>query len=98
MTGAVDGKAVLVGSRTLLEEHGISVSVLEDDMRRMENEGKTTMLVAVGGELMGVVAVADTLKDDSVAAVRELKSLGLRTIMLTGDNQRTLKPSLDMSE
>jgi len=87
--GIVDSRDVLVGSRTLLEEHGISVSMLEDDMRRLENEGKTTMLVAVGGELMGVVAVADTLKDDSVAAVRELKSLGLRTIMLTGDNQRT---------
>jgi len=87
--GVVDSRVVLVGSRTLLEEHGISVSALEDDMRRLENEGKTTMLVAVGGESMGVVAVADTLKDDSVAAVRELKSLGLRTIMLTGDNQRT---------
>ncbi|MCG2767979.1 MAG: heavy metal translocating P-type ATPase, partial [Anaerolineae bacterium] len=87
--GVVDGKVVWVGSRTLLEEQGISASALEDDMRRLENEGKTTMLVMVGGELMGVVAVADTLKDDSVAAVRELKSLGLRTVMLTGDNQRT---------
>jgi len=96
----VDGCAVLVGSRAFLKEHGILnpksqtpnpkiTSALEDDMRRLEDEGKTAMLVAVDGELMGLLAVADTLKDDATAAVRELKTLGLETVMLTGDNQRT---------
>jgi len=87
--GLVDGKRVLVGSRALLEEHGVDVAVLEDEMRRLEDEGKTAMLVAVDGELLGLLAVADTLKDDAVAAVRELKALGLETAMLTGDNRRT---------
>jgi Cu+-exporting ATPase len=91
--GVVDGKGVLVGSRALMEEHGVAVAPMEDEMRRLEDEGKTAMLVAVGEHgvpnLFGALAVADTLKDDAVAAVRELKTLGLRTWMITGDNQRT---------
>ncbi len=97
--GVVDGKSVLVGSRALMEEHvpnfkaqtsnSKTVAAMEDEMRRLENEGKTVMLVAVDGELLGLLAVADTLKDDAVDAVRELKALGLRTVMITGDNQRT---------
>lgn len=89
--GTVDGKRVLVGSRALLEEHGVAVAVMEDEMRRLEDEGKTAMLVAVDGELLGLLAVADTLKEDAVAAVRELRALGLQTAMITGDNQRTAR-------
>jgi Cu+-exporting ATPase len=94
--GKVDGKSVLVGSRALMEENGVAVAPMEDEMRRLEDEGKTAMLVAwspelVRGEweLFGLLAVADTLKDDAVDAVRGLKALGLRTVMITGDNQRT---------
>jgi Cu+-exporting ATPase len=87
--GTVDGRAVLVGSRALLHEHGVDASALEDGMRRLEDEAKTAMLVAVDGKALGLLAVADTLKDDSVAAIRELKALGLETAMITGDNQRT---------
>lgn len=87
--GTVDGRALLVGSRALMEEHSVAVAAMEDEMRRLEDEGKTAMLVAVDGELLGLLAVADTLKDDAVAAVRELKELGLETAMLTGDNRRT---------
>jgi Cu+-exporting ATPase len=83
-------RKVIVGTRGLLEEEGIvGVELMEDDMRRLESEGKTAMLVAVDGQLLGLLAVADTLKEDAVAAVRELKALGLETAMLTGDNQRT---------
>jgi len=90
--GVVDGQTVLVGSRALMEENGVERTALEEiegDMRRLEDAGKTAMLVAVNGELLGLLAVADTLKDDAVAAVRELKALGLETAMITGDNQRT---------
>ena len=91
--GVVDGKSVLVGSRALMEENGVAVAAMEDEMRRLEDEGKTAMLVAVAEDgvpnLFGALAVADTLKDDAVDAVRELKALGLRTVMITGDNQRT---------
>jgi Cu+-exporting ATPase len=89
--GVVDGKSALVGSRVLLEENGVAVAALEDEMRHLEDEGKTAMLVAVDGELLGLLAVADTLKEDAVAAVRELRALGLETAMITGDNQRTAR-------
>ena len=82
---------VLVGTRALLQEEGISVDEIEDVMRSLEEEGKTAMLVAMDGQLLGVIAVADTLKAEAVDAVRELKSLGLETAMITGDNERTAR-------
>jgi Cu+-exporting ATPase len=87
--GEVDGRTVLVGSRAFMDGQGVAVAAMEQDMRRLEDEGKTAMLVASDGELLGVLAVADTLKDDAVAAVRELQALGLETAMITGDNERT---------
>jgi Cu+-exporting ATPase len=85
----VDGYRVLVGSRRLMREFDIDPEPLEADLVRLEDEAKTAMLVAVDGQLAGVIAVADTLKDDSVAAIRELASMGIQTAMITGDNQRT---------
>ena len=79
----------LVGNRKLMEEENINYKSLEDDVKRLEGEAKTAMLVAVNGKMAGAVAVADTLKPDSVQAIRELEMLGLRTTMLTGDNRRT---------
>jgi Cu+-exporting ATPase len=89
---SLDGAAeqsVLVGSRTLLREAGLSIGVAQDEMLRLEGQGKTVMLVAVGGRLLGLVAVADTLKADAPEAVAELHALGLETVMLTGDNHLT---------
>ena len=85
----VDGRRVLVGSRLLMREHDIDPTPLEADMRRLEHEAKTAMLVAVDDDLAGVVAVADTLKENSIAAIRELQAMGVETAMITGDNQRT---------
>ncbi|MDP3487419.1 MAG: HAD-IC family P-type ATPase, partial [Bacillota bacterium] len=64
-------------------------SPAEQDTARLEGEGKTAMLVAVDDRVIGVVAVADTLKDDSAAAIEELKHMGLVPVMITGDNRRT---------
>ena len=85
----VDGQRVLVGSRRLMEENDVDPAPLEETLRSLENDAKTAMLVAVDGRLAGVIAVADTLKDDSANAIRELHSMGLETAMITGDNQRT---------
>jgi Cu+-exporting ATPase len=85
----VDAQRVLVGSRSLMDDAGIAVDAMSGVMERLEQEGKTAMLVAAGQDLLGVIAVADTLKDDAALAVRELESLGLETVMLTGDNWRT---------
>ena len=89
IVATVEGVRVLVGSRRLMQEEGIAVDALDVMLRRFEDAGKTAMLVAVEGEPAGVIAVADTLKEDSAQAVAALHHMGIRTAMLTGDNQRT---------
>ena len=80
---------VLVGNRKLMDEAGIDYGGLEQVLERLEEEAKTAMLVARNGKCVGVVAEADTLKEDSAQAIAELEKLGLQTTMLTGDNKRT---------
>ncbi len=89
VTGVAAGGRVFVGSRRLMAEQDVDYTALEARMEALENEGKTAMLVAVDGKLAGLVAVADTLKDDAAQAVAELESMGIKTAMITGDNQRT---------
>ena len=85
----VDSTAVRVGSRRWLEEEGIDTHALEATASSLEADGKTAMLVALDAHLAGVIAVADTLKDDSAAAIEELHRMGIETAMITGDNRRT---------
>lgn len=81
-------KAVLVGNLKLMEQYGVKV---KDDgvFERLENEAKTVVVVAVDTEFAGVIAVADAMKDDSYLAIKELNEMGIKTVMLTGDNKRT---------
>lgn len=85
----VDGQQLLVGTRKLMEKHGVSIQSALMEQQELESEGKTVMLIAVNREYAGLVAVADTVKETSAAAVSRLKQLGLDVIMLTGDNERT---------
>jgi Cu+-exporting ATPase len=85
----VEGQRVLVGSRRLLESHNVVLNGLEVPLARLEEEAKTAMLVAVNGEAAGIVAVADTVKEGSVEAIRRMQAMGLDVVMITGDNQRT---------
>jgi P-type Cu+ transporter len=85
----VDGRVVLVGTSQLLAERGVDTSDLEPEGARLGEQGKTAIHVAIDGTPAGVVAVADTLKDDSPLAVRALRGLGLEVVMITGDNRRT---------
>jgi len=85
----VGGQTVLVGNRKLMDENNIVLSALEADPERIAAEGKTPMYVAIGGEPAGIVAVADTVKASSKAAVDTLRSMGKEVIMITGDNSRT---------
>ncbi len=89
VAATVDGRQVLVGSRRLLESNGIVLERLDEVLARLEEEAKTAMLVAVDGQALGVIAVADTLKEGSVEAIGQMKDLGLEVIMITGDNRRT---------
>ena len=85
----VGDHAILLGNRKLMAQAGISATSAEESVQRLESDGKTTMLLAVDGKLAGIVAVADTLKEHSVDAVRALKGMGIEVVMLTGDNRRT---------
>jgi Cu+-exporting ATPase len=88
--GEIKGQStILVGNRKLMAEEGIDYSNLEPELKRLEEEAKTVMLIAKDKTCVGVIAEADTLKDDSVEAITELEKLGLQTTMLTGDNRRT---------
>jgi cation-transporting ATPase V len=86
----VDATVVHVGRRKLMNEAGLmGCTALDEVARRLEGEGKTAIFVGWDGRVRGVLAVADTLKDDAPAAVAELKAMGIQVVMITGDNQRT---------
>ena len=87
----VDGQTVLLGSPGLMAERGIDMSTVQADVLRLQDEGKTVMAVAVAGNLAGLLAVADTVKESSAAAIAKMHKQGLRVVMLTGDNWRTAK-------
>jgi P-type Cu+ transporter len=85
----VDGKHILLGNRKLMQEKQVSFTPLMERAEILEGEGKTVMFVAVDGRPAGLIAVADTLKEHAIEAVKRLQKLGLETIMITGDNRRT---------
>lgn len=85
----VDGREVLVGTRRLFAEEGISLDDLGGDVERLGAEGRTLMLVAADGRAVGIVAAADTVRESSRAAIAELRELGVEAVMMTGDNRRT---------
>jgi Cu+-exporting ATPase len=91
VSGQVGDRAVLLGNAKLMRERGIAINQLQGDWERLAEEGKTPMYVAANGSALGLVAVADTVKPDSKAAIEVLKRLGIEVVMLTGDNERTAK-------
>lgn len=91
VTAEIEGKRILFGNRKLMSKFGLDSAEVEQRMGSLESDGKTVMIVAEGNEILGLIAVADTLKTSSPAAIRELKKLGVETVMLTGDNEKTAK-------
>ncbi|WP_049972717.1 heavy metal translocating P-type ATPase [Haladaptatus cibarius] len=85
------GSEILVGNRKLLSNNDVAPDPAEETMQRLENEGKTAMLVAYEGELIGVVADADTVKESARDAVSALQRRGIDVMMITGDNERTAR-------
>jgi Cu+-exporting ATPase len=84
-----NGAKVLLGNRKLMETNHVNIGDLEEEMKALEEDGKTAMLMAVNGKPAGLIAVADTLKEHSTDAVKTLRQMGLEVIMITGDNERT---------
>jgi len=86
-----DNKTIYVGNRRLMEEENIHVKALEERLSQLEEEGKTAMLVAVDGNIEGIIAVADRIKESSKEAIEKLIHMGLEVYMITGDNERTAR-------
>ena len=80
---------IFLGNRKLMEDKKIDLEIAQDEDVRLSNEGKTPMFIAKDTTLMGIIAVADVLKENSGQAIKELHKLGIKVAMLTGDNKRT---------
>jgi Cu+-exporting ATPase len=87
--GVVNGKEVLVGSETLMKQGGIETGSLSGSIQKFQNSAKTVVMVSVDGDMAGILAIADSIKEDAPGAIKALKDMGFKTIMLTGDNKKT---------
>jgi Cu+-exporting ATPase len=88
LEATVEGHAVLIGTRRLLSERSIAYDILEERLVALEQQGKTTMIVVIDGQVAGLVAVADTVKVGSNESIKQLQAQGLAVWMITGDNRR----------
>ncbi|MFQ5914789.1 MAG: heavy metal translocating P-type ATPase, partial [Nitrospinota bacterium] len=87
----VEGRGVVVGSPRFLAEEGVDLASLQDRLEKMESRGQTVVAVAEAGRPAGLIAIADTLKDDAAQTIARMKEAGLEPVMITGDNWRTAK-------
>ncbi|MDJ0573502.1 MAG: heavy metal translocating P-type ATPase [Pleurocapsa sp. MO_192.B19] len=87
--GIVSGRLIQIGTQRWMNELGIKTDTLQQQKDTWEAEAKTVVLIAVDGELEGIMGIADAIKPDSISAVRTLRKLDLEVVMLTGDNQKT---------
>jgi Cu+-exporting ATPase len=85
------GKEVLFGNRKLMEERGVDLAPLKKLLDGLEEEGKTVMVLAVDGKVLGAIAVSDVVREDARAAVEGLRGMGVKVVMLTGDNERVAR-------
>lgn len=89
VSGQIDGLLLHLGNHRLIQELGLSTPALQSTLERLERQGKTAVMLMNESAVLGIFAVADTVKDSSKKAIAELHAMGVRTVMLTGDNQHT---------
>jgi len=89
VSGEVEGQAVLLGNRKLLDEFKMDIGSLAEQAQAMRSEGKTVMFVGIAGKIGGLLAVADPIKETTPEAIKQLHAEGIRIVMLTGDNKVT---------
>lgn len=87
--GRVDGREIVLGNRALMDALGVSPGALAKHIEELQSDGQTTMFVAVAGEVVGILGVADPIKESTPDAIRALHGEGVRIVMLTGDNEVT---------
>ncbi len=84
-----EDKTLVLGNRKMMEDNNLDITPQEDEIQGLETEGNTVIMVAYDNQVRGLIAIADTLKDHSKEVVKELDSMGIESVMLTGDNERT---------
>jgi P-type Cu+ transporter len=89
VSAVVAGKHVLIGNLKLMNRENIVLGSLEEKSKILADDGKTPMFIALDGKAAGILAVADTVKEDSAEAIQALQNLGIEVVMITGDNRRT---------
>jgi P-type Cu+ transporter len=89
VSATIDGRSVLLGNLTLMNEQQVALNGLQPDVQRLQSEAKTVMVLALAGEAAGVIAVADTVKAGSLEAIEALHAMGIQAVMITGDNRQT---------
>ncbi|MBN1059903.1 heavy metal translocating P-type ATPase [Clostridium botulinum] len=85
----IDEKNIFLGNKKLMQEKNVDISSLDAQSERLSNEGKTPMYISINSELKGIIAVADTVKENSKEAIETLHSMGIKVAMITGDNKNT---------
>jgi len=91
LEGIIGKKKIVIGTEVLMKERKISIKLVEKHLKEFEENGETTMIIAENKKILGIIGVADTLKDDSKQAIKQLNDKGYKTVMITGDNERTAK-------
>ncbi len=91
VSATVDGRRVLIGNLKLMDREGVALGDFEDRSKVLADDGKTPMYIALEGRAAGILAVADTVKEDSRAAIAAMRKMNLEVVMITGDNERTAK-------
>ena len=91
VTAEIKGKRVFVGRKELMQENGLDISRFEKAMIRLQKQGKTAIWVARENNILGIIALADTLKDETKTTIKHLHEMNFKTVMLTGDNKNTAK-------
>lgn len=89
VSATVEGRQILIGNLKLMYREGVGLDNLEEQAQALADDGKTPMYVAIDGRIAGIIAVADTVKEDSKVAIAAMKKMGLEVVMMTGDNERT---------
>jgi Cu+-exporting ATPase len=89
VSAEVDGRRIVIGNQTMIAARGINLNGLGPEVHRLQQEGKTAVLISIDEDVRGVIGIADTLKENSREAVESLHAMGLQVVMITGDNQAT---------
>ncbi|MCK5052100.1 MAG: copper-translocating P-type ATPase [Candidatus Cloacimonetes bacterium] len=89
ISGKIQDKFILIGNRKMFTEEEINTNKIEEKIKFLEDQAKTVMIIGYDNKIIGLIAVADSLKDDSISAISKMHKMGVQTVMLTGDNEIT---------